>query len=259
MFKLKHQLMWSDLGHFEHPFLNDFQMKNGCFDSDSPGGDGAGGQNEKENDINVQQMNADITGDNTKVNAMRAADIAAGGDGSGRPAGVERPGSELDASAGAPVERPGSELDASAGATVERDGFSVTDSIGPASILTSIGKFMSNMSLTNPLGIAASGFAALVDNLPKGVPMTGGDRSRAFGDDGPSVQQRSAASQGSGTAKVQGGGVLDNKLTGAASQGGNESTQVRSAARRVSALGNSGTFNRPTLSGGGQSRSTSLG
>ena len=244
MFKLKHQLMWSDLGHFEHPFLNDFQMKNGCFDSDSPGGDGAGGQNEKENDINVQQMNADITGDNTKVNAMRAADIAAGGDGSGRPAGVERPGSELDASAGA---------------TVERDGFSVTDSIGPASILTSIGKFMSNMSLTNPLGIAASGFAALVDNLPKGVPMTGGDRSRAFGDDGPSVQQRSAASQGSGTAKVQGGGVLDNKLTGAASQGGNESTQVRSAARRVSALGNSGTFNRPTLSGGGQSRSTSLG
>ena len=242
MFKLKHQLMWSDLGHFEHPFLNDFQIKNGCFDSDSsPGGDGVGGQNEKENDINVQQMNADITGDNTKVNAMRAADIAAGGDGSGRPAGVERPGSELDASAGA---------------TVEDDGFSV---FGPASILTTIGKFISGASLTNPLGIAASGFASLVDNLPEGVPTTGGDRSRAFGDDGPSVQQRSAASQGSGTAKVQGGGVLDNKLTGAVSQGGNESTNVRSAARRVSALGNSGTFNRPTLSGGGQSRSTSLG
>jgi hypothetical protein len=257
MFKLKHQLMWSDLGHFEHPFLNDFQIKNGCFDSDSsPGGDGVGGQNEKENDINVQQMNADITGDNTKVNAMRAADIAAGGDGSGRPAGVERPGSELDASAGAPVGGPGSELDASAGATVEDDGFSV---FGPASILTTIGKFISGASLTNPLGIAASGFASLVDNLPEGVPTTGGDRSRAFGDDGPSVQQRSAASQGSGTAKVQGGGVLDNKLTGAVSQGGNESTNVRSAARRVSALGNSGTFNRPTLSGGGQSRSTSLG
>ena len=54
-----------------------------CFDADSPGGDGKGGQNEKQNDINGQKMNAEITGDYGKYNRMVAEDRAAGGNGFG--------------------------------------------------------------------------------------------------------------------------------------------------------------------------------
>ncbi|MDB4726528.1 hypothetical protein OAF54_03735, partial [bacterium] len=86
-------------------------------------------------------------------------------------------------------------------------------------------------------GINVQGFNSTPTSTPKGSTATANSSAStatatSSQGGGTQLQQRSSASSGRGNvAAAQTGGKLADALTGSASQGGNESTAVRSAAR----------------------------
>ena len=254
MDRLRTQIMWTDGPRsFEELFsLNEYELRHGCFGGDAGGEGDAAGNPDGESASDPDTSDDDGVGDE--------------GDAAGNPDGESA--SDPDTSED----------------TGEDDGPAGFDpSIGLFGVISAIATTLASVSPLGAIGLASTIAANTLDNAlnTPNVSLsdvigrdsvavsgsfgqgsqtgsgTGGSPSTGGGGDSQIVQ-RSPASQGTGTALLQKGGTLANKLLGA-SQGGIDSTNVRRAARRVSALGNSGTFNRPTLSGGGPSRTTTLG